>query len=529
MKGEKMKQKYKILYNKKKYRCGNTLYQIMALRDIFSPNGEKIVSEGDLGGYIGDPYNLSQEGSCWIFPDAVVLNFATVSENALIMEHSFVSDHAFVKGNAKVAGTAKVEGAAIIKDNAIIHNSAFVSGTSTICGNAQILANAKILGSAYVSENAIVKGFAEIKGNAKIMDSAIVSGNASIKNSAIVRGHATVSGESIVKDNAIVEDNANVCANSIISGKAIIKGLACIKGAIVSDSAIVGGTVVVKGHSEIKGNSNLTGRLHIYKGSTINISDPKFLLGTSPFSVGSYKCSFNSTAPIKITDENYKDYMIVPVKKFGCITFSGKGERINLFIMEHIERCLGFPFQRSFKEKSDLLKYLFQLFPTELISDISDEVKNLEEIFCDFLSCPYEVIDNAIKELSCNFIDRVLSLSVAKELKDLIQKNSDEICRKAENFFFGVFVELIIAFLFEESIPHSINTTFLSKLLEDSIIDIHSCAISSFSNSLFNYELIRMVAKVCDLSDSWGKILFSEMRKTNFLMLEPFLKKNGSV
>lgn len=524
-----MSEKYKILSNRKKHYVGRTLYQIIALRDIVSESGVIIVPKGTLGGHIEDPANLSQEGSCWVYPDSVVYHFATVKDNASIMGKSVISEHACISGDAIVKDAAIVEGSASVKDSTIISGFAFISGTATICNNAKISGNAKVFGNALVSGGAEVRGQAKIKGNAKILNCASVIDSAVILN-ATVKNYAIVSGSSIVRDNASIEDNARVCKNSVVNGHAVVKGSAYVDGACISGNAIVEGSVALNGHSEIKCNSHLCGNLNVCEGSVINIVEPNVLFGASPFTSRLYDCSFNNEAPINVTDKNYKDYMIVPIKKFGCITFSGDGGSVDLFLLKHTRKCLNLPSKMSFKNKSELLSYIFDLFPKESKPDVSEEVMDLEEIFCDFLSSCYEVIDETTKELSCSFLNKVLTCSSwFKKAEDLIKQNSDEIYEKAINYFFAVFVEIIMSFLFEENNPCSINVALLNEILERSSVDIHSCAIKKLPTSLFSDELIIMVAKTCNFSDDWKVIMIEKMKETDFLKLEPFLKKGSHI
>lgn len=72
------------------------LYRIMAFRDFGS------VKAGQLGGFVENESNLSHEGECFIFDDAVVCENATVEKNSLIM------DNAMILGNAKITDFALV-------------------------------------------------------------------------------------------------------------------------------------------------------------------------------------------------------------------------------------------------------------------------------------------------------------------------------------------------------------------------------------------------------------------------------------
>ena len=81
------------------------LYRIRALRDF----GD--VKKGDLGGFIEKEENLSHEGDCWVYNDAIVY------EDAIIYGDAKVSDLAIVYGNAEVCDSAHVCGLSRIGGN----------------------------------------------------------------------------------------------------------------------------------------------------------------------------------------------------------------------------------------------------------------------------------------------------------------------------------------------------------------------------------------------------------------------------
>ncbi len=83
-------------------------FRIRALRDIPSAK----VKAGDLGGWIENENNLSQEGECWV------------------TKHAYVGENACVSGNARVYGYATVCGKAQVYDNAQVYGCATVTGTT---------------------------------------------------------------------------------------------------------------------------------------------------------------------------------------------------------------------------------------------------------------------------------------------------------------------------------------------------------------------------------------------------------------
>ena len=114
------------------------LFQIRALRDI----PLALVKAGDLGGYVENENNLSQEGNCWVNIYSRIYNNARVFENAQIYGNVCVSAESQVYGNAQVYDIAR------IFENAQIYGNAKVYGTAKVYGNAHVFDNAQVYGGA---------------------------------------------------------------------------------------------------------------------------------------------------------------------------------------------------------------------------------------------------------------------------------------------------------------------------------------------------------------------------------------------
>ena len=130
-----------------------TLHRIEALRDFSD------VKKGDKGGYIEKEENLSQNGNCWVYDDAMVYGSARVFGNAIVYLHAVVCDNAVVcgkaiiSGNATIFGNANVHGDAKVYDEAKVYGDAWVYGTAEVYGNARIYGNAEICGDAEIASN----------------------------------------------------------------------------------------------------------------------------------------------------------------------------------------------------------------------------------------------------------------------------------------------------------------------------------------------------------------------------------------
>lgn len=115
-----MLKKYAITSDCIRYRRDLMLYRIIALRDFGN------VKAYELGGYVEDESNLSQEGDCWI------------GENAKVFGHATVTGSALVSGNARVYGGAHVTDHAHVHDDADIYGGARIVGNLMIGGGAAV-------------------------------------------------------------------------------------------------------------------------------------------------------------------------------------------------------------------------------------------------------------------------------------------------------------------------------------------------------------------------------------------------------
>lgn len=70
------------------------LHRIQAVSDV----NEK-VPKGTLGGFIENENNLSQEGTCWIYDDAICCENGEVKEEAALYDGSLVRGYAVVTGD----------------------------------------------------------------------------------------------------------------------------------------------------------------------------------------------------------------------------------------------------------------------------------------------------------------------------------------------------------------------------------------------------------------------------------------------
>ena len=193
-----------IIMNKKyelvNYNEETGLWQIRALRDF------GYVKVGDLGGWVKDESNLSQDGNCWVYDNAQACG------------------NAQVYGGAQIYGNARVFDGAKVYDNAQVYGYAWVNIDACVFGNAWIYGDAQIYGNARAFDNARVSGDAWVNGNAQVCGNAQVNDNACVYDNARVYGDACVFGDAWIYGNAQVFDDARVFDNAQVSGDAWVHG-----------------------------------------------------------------------------------------------------------------------------------------------------------------------------------------------------------------------------------------------------------------------------------------------------------------
>ena len=186
-----------------------TLHRIKALKDFGN------VKKGDFGGFVENESNLSQEGDCWIFDNAMCFGNAMVYENAIVYENACVHGNAMVYENASIRGSAKVYGLSRICGHSIILDSAKVYGNTTISGNAIIGDNSRIYGNAVIYGNSKILGRSRIFGNA-------VLGNVESSDYARIYGDVNISDNIDICDDANIKNNKSFLYISCAYGKITI-------------------------------------------------------------------------------------------------------------------------------------------------------------------------------------------------------------------------------------------------------------------------------------------------------------------
>lgn len=147
--------KYKIRYDLVYDGLTNPVYRIEALKDFSD------VKKGDIGGYVENESNLSHEGGCWIYNDAMVSRDSIVSDNATVSDCANVRG-GFIYDNAKISGTVQVW------RQSSVYGNAKVRGSATVNSNSQIFEDAEVFGEGAIGCHSKVHGDAVICGRAII-------------------------------------------------------------------------------------------------------------------------------------------------------------------------------------------------------------------------------------------------------------------------------------------------------------------------------------------------------------------------
>ena len=108
---------------------------------------------GEIGGYVEGENNLSQDGNCWIYDNAVICDNARVEDNAQVYGDAEVCGDAIVRDNARVLANARVLCNAVIQDNAVVHGEVRIFDNVIVRDNVIIGGEVDICGDAIISSD----------------------------------------------------------------------------------------------------------------------------------------------------------------------------------------------------------------------------------------------------------------------------------------------------------------------------------------------------------------------------------------
>lgn len=152
--------KYEFTDEQKMLDDNTVVHRIRAIRDF----GD--VTRGTLGGWIENKLNLSHDGNCWVYHDAIVSgnarieNDATIRNNSRVYGDASIIDNVVIEDNSIVFG-AYVCGDSIISNNTRVIGSAFLNNTTTY-DNAYIHGDGVMIENSCIASNARVHGVAHV-------------------------------------------------------------------------------------------------------------------------------------------------------------------------------------------------------------------------------------------------------------------------------------------------------------------------------------------------------------------------------
>ena len=121
-----MEKKYEILKDTEKDFFGHNVYRIKALKDFSD------VKKGDIGGFVESEDNLSQEGNCWIYDNAIACDNSVVGGHAKVKNYAKICDNAFIDDNSVVMEYAVVGDNVTVCYYSVIRNRAIVGGDTIV-------------------------------------------------------------------------------------------------------------------------------------------------------------------------------------------------------------------------------------------------------------------------------------------------------------------------------------------------------------------------------------------------------------
>lgn len=191
------------------------LYRIKALRDFNN------VKTGDLGGFVDNETNLSHEGNCWIYDDAIVRK-STILNNAIIrgkaiVENSYISDNVIIVDNPHITDS-EIRGNAFIRDKVviikcIINNKANISGRVCL-ENSNVYDNCRIAGISSIVQCRFWQ-------NVKINNNCAIRGVTAHDNVSIL-GHVHIDAFVYLYDNVVLDGSFSIYSDIDIKDNAII-------------------------------------------------------------------------------------------------------------------------------------------------------------------------------------------------------------------------------------------------------------------------------------------------------------------
>lgn len=145
-----------------------TLYRIRALKNF------RNVKAGDLGGWVSDKYNLSQEGECWIYDEAKCMDNARMYHNSAMYNNSVMCDFSEMHGCSEMhnysamCDNSRMYNCSAMYDNSRIYNDSKMYNNSRMFDNSAMYNNAVMLDNSKMFENSRMYRDSRLKNKEKL-------------------------------------------------------------------------------------------------------------------------------------------------------------------------------------------------------------------------------------------------------------------------------------------------------------------------------------------------------------------------
>ena len=130
---------------------GRVLHRIRALKNFND------VKTGDIGGFIQTEYNLSQEGNCWIYDNAMCMDNAKCTDDSKMFDRSCMCGNSRMYDNSEMYDNSRMYNNAMMRDNSKMYNNAMMCDNSKMYNNSKMCDNSSLYGNAKISDNTILK------------------------------------------------------------------------------------------------------------------------------------------------------------------------------------------------------------------------------------------------------------------------------------------------------------------------------------------------------------------------------------
>lgn len=153
---------------------GIILHRIRALRNF----GD--VKAGSLGGFVQSEDNLSHDGTCWIYNNALVYLEATIKDDAKALDECWIWNRATLRERATAKHKCFLSGDVDVFGQAVIKDEACCTDFSKIFYKCVVRERAGVSGKAWCHGKSELSGFSRAAGDAELTGTFKLRGNGKV-------------------------------------------------------------------------------------------------------------------------------------------------------------------------------------------------------------------------------------------------------------------------------------------------------------------------------------------------------------